>query len=45
MGRIKEIEKRMAEIAEELNNPDADVDALANEVDRLQEEKRKLLEK
>lgn len=44
MERIKEIEKRMAEIAEELNNPDADVDALANEVDTLQEEKRKLME-
>lgn len=45
MNRLKEIELRLAAINAELRNEDADVDALAKEVDELQEEKRALIEK
>lgn len=45
MGRLKEIELRLAAINAELRNDDADVEALSTEVDTLQEEKRALLEK
>lgn len=45
MGRLKEIELRLAAINAELRNEDADVDALSKEVDDLQEEKRALIAK
>ena len=45
MNRLKEIEERLAAINAELRSEDADVEALAKEVDDLQEEKRTLIEK
>ena len=43
MKTIKEIEKRMLEIKEELKNEDADFEALENEFDELEEERKVLL--
>lgn len=43
MKTLKEINERMAQIAEEIRKEDADVDALTKEVDELEEEKRTLI--
>lgn len=45
MSRIEQINIRMAEIAKEIENEDADIDALSKEVDDLQEERKVLLAK
>lgn len=45
MSRIEQINTRMAEIAQEIEKEDADIDALSKEVDDLQEERKVLLEK
>lgn len=45
MSRIEQINIRMAEIAKEIENDDADIDALSKEVDELQAEKKALIEK
>lgn len=42
---LKEIEKRLSEIKEELESPEADIDALNKEVDNLIEERKKIIEK
>ncbi|MBC8531803.1 phage major capsid protein [Gehongia tenuis] len=44
MSRIDEIEARMAEIAKELDNENADVDALEKEVRGLKDEKKAIAE-
>lgn len=44
MSRIDEIEARMAEIAKELDNENADVDALEKEVRELKDEKKAIAE-
>lgn len=44
MNRIEEIETRMAEIASELENDGADIDALEEEVRSLKSEKTQILE-
>lgn len=43
MKKLKEINERMAQIAEEIKKDDADVDALTKEVDELEEEKRTVI--
>lgn len=45
MKTLEEINKRMAEISEELKDENADVESLSNEVDELQEERKALVEK
>jgi HK97 family phage major capsid protein len=45
MDRLKEIEKRLAEIKVELEKDGADIDALEQEVKTLTEERKQLLEK
>jgi HK97 family phage major capsid protein len=45
MDRLKEIEKRLAEIKVELEKEGADIDALEQEVKTLTEERKQLLEK
>lgn len=45
MKTIKEIEKRMLEIQKELENEDADFEALEREFDELQEQRNVLIEK
>lgn len=42
---LEEINKRALEIKEEINKPDADVDALSKEVDNLEEQRKVLVEK
>lgn len=44
MNRLKEIQERMDQIAVELRNENADVEALTNEVNSLLEERTKLME-
>ena len=44
MNRLKEIEKRLAEIKAELEKDGADIDALEQEVKELTEERKRLLE-
>lgn len=44
MTRIEEIEARMAEIAVELDKPEADIDALETEVRSLNEEKQNIFD-
>lgn len=44
MNRLKEIQERMDQIAVELRNENADVEALTNEVNALLEERAKLVE-
>lgn len=43
MKTLKEINERMAQIAEEIRKEDADIDALTKEVDELEEEKRTVI--
>ena len=43
MNRLDEIEVRMAEIAAELDTPDADVDALETEVRSLKDERKRIM--
>ena len=43
MKTLKEINERMAQIAEEIKKEDADVDTLTREVDELEEEKRTVI--
>jgi len=45
MDRLKEIEKRLAEIKVELEKEGADIDALEQEVKELTEERKEILEK
>lgn len=45
MKTVEEINKRLAEISEEIRKDDADVEALSQEVDTLQEERKVLVEK
>ncbi len=45
MDRLKEIEKRLAQIKEELEKDGADIDALEKEVKELTEERKQLQEK
>lgn len=45
MGRLKEIELRLNQIAKEMENENADIDALSKETNDLLDEKRKLEEK
>ena len=42
MERIKEIEKRLSEIAVEINGENADLDALENEIRALKAEKAQI---
>ena len=42
MERIKEIEKRLSEIAAEINGENADLDALENEIRALKTEKAQI---
>lgn len=44
MTRIEEIEARMAEIKLELDNPEADLDALENEVRSLKDERNEIMD-
>lgn len=45
MKTLEEINKRMAEISEEIKDENADVETLSKEVDELQEERKVLVEK
>lgn len=45
MNRLKEIEKRMAEIGKEIELEDADLNALETELDGLKEERKGIMEK